>query len=98
MGTARKLAAALAGVALLSVVGVNAASAQEKDRCDKAAAVTEKIEQKKAKVAERRARFDARQEKHSRPADWVMKHEAKFDAAIVRIEAKATKALGACPT
>jgi hypothetical protein len=98
MRTLRTLVAALACTAMLSVVGVSAAGAQASGRCAKIAQITARIEAKKAKAEERRARFEAQLQERPRAAEWVQRHQARMDSALARIEARATKALQGCST
>jgi len=55
MGTVRKLAAALACTALLSVVGTTAAGAEPAGKCARLDKINERIEAQKARLAARAA-------------------------------------------
>jgi len=56
MRTVRRLIAALACTALLSVVGATAASAESPAKCDRVAKINARIEAKKARIAARSTR------------------------------------------
>jgi hypothetical protein len=72
MRTVRKLAAALACTALLSVGGAAAAGAQGPGKCARIAKITERIEAKKARIAARNAQ-------RTRPATAGQQHKPDFE-------------------
>ena len=75
MRTARKLAAILTCAALLSVVGVTAAGAQDDAKCDRLGRITERIAEKQARVAARAA-------KSPRVANAQQKHQVAFQTKV----------------
>jgi hypothetical protein len=85
MRTVRKLVAALACTALLSVVGAAAAGAQGPGSCNRLARITERIEAKKARIAARNAA-------RPRAANAGQKHqpdlEIKLQDKVAQIQAR----------
>jgi hypothetical protein len=80
MPTVRKLIAAMACTALLSVVGVTAAGAQDPPNCARVAKITERIEAKKARLAARAAKKPR--------ANASQQHKADFQAKVSGLEEK----------
>ena len=80
MRTVRKLAAALACTALMSVVGVTAAGAQDPPNCARVARITERIEAKKVRLAARAAKTPR--------ANASQQHKSDFQAKVSGLEEK----------
>ena len=85
MGTVRKLAALLACTALLSVVGVSAAGADQANQCRHLAKVTQRIEAKQARIEARQAANAARSQGHGR-----------FDVAAAGLAARLARLQSRC--
>jgi hypothetical protein len=75
MRTVRKLVAALACTALLSVVGAAAAGAQGPGKCNRLASITARIEDKKARIAARNA-------DRPRAANVGQNHQPNFEIKL----------------